>query len=111
MKEVEYSCDGGSLAIGSEYARVSLCNNIGDGTYSVYITEIGEQPEELGGTSTDRHNWDFLGAVEGEEIMLFAYDCYHTAKEAAKGVTIMLSGRYGIFCEKCGGTFWLQQWE
>lgn len=115
MKVVKYSCDDGSLAIGNEHARVSLCNHafskIGDDCYSVAITEIGEQVDSIEGTSSARSNWDFLGAVEGDVIKLFDYDCYHTAKEAAEHVTITLSGRYGIFVEKCGGTFWLQQWD
>lgn len=111
MRVVKYSCDGGSLAIGNEHARVSLCNNIGDGTYDVVITDVGETLEDIDGVSANRSNWDFLGAVEGDVIKLFDYDCYHTAKEAAEHVTITLSGRYGIFVEKCGGTFWLQQWD
>ena len=111
MRVVRYSCDGGSLAIGSEHARVCLPNNIGDGTYSVYITGIDESLAEVGNGLDNRNNWDFVGAVEGDEIKLFAYDCYHTAAEAIRNVIITLSGRFGIFCLKSDGIFWLQEWD
>lgn len=91
----------GSLAIGSGNAKVSLCNNIGDGTYHVYV----------GSEKLSHERWSFVGAVEGEDIKVFDYDCYHTAAEAEQHVLVTLSGRYGIWVEKSGGDFWLQKWE
>lgn len=111
MQVFRYFCDGGSLAIGSEHARVSICNEIGDGTYSIFITNRNETAELADGRFSNRDNWTFLGAVDGDCIKVFDYDCYHTAEEANKHILVTLSGRYGIWVEKLGGDFWLQKWE
>ena len=103
MRSVNYECDGGSIAIGTVDARVQIPNCYGDGVHTLYIYDCGEKvPDDT----------VFRGAVEGQNIKVFKYDCY-TDEECMKGKNIIaeLSGRYGIFALPNSGDMILQKWE
>lgn len=105
MQKFRYSCDGGSLAIGTVAARFAVVNNYGDGTHSVIIYDRGERNPLDAGT-------EFRGAIEGKEIKVYAYDCL-TDEECAdeNNVLVTLSGRYGVYAKINSGDILLEKWE
>lgn len=105
MISKRYSCDGGSLAVGTSSARYNIINNYGDGCHDVVIAERNE--------NFGKDEWyEFRGAIEGTDIKVFRYDCLSNEEcEDEKNVLFNLSGRFGVFAEKGSGTIVLQRWE
>ena len=104
MERKYYGCDGGSLSIGTPEARCSFINCYGDGEHAVeiYNSRITEDKDRL----------IFRGAVEGENILVFDYDCL-TDEECRdpKHVLFQLEGRYGVFARKGTGDMLLEKWN
>ena len=109
MEKKTYTCDGGSLAIGTVNARASFPNCFGDGAWNVYLYGTGEElpPHTV-----------FRGAVEGNNIQVFAYDCYSNKElkdlieDGTTDVILFeLKGRFGVFAIENSGDMILQRWE
>ena len=98
-----YDCDGGALAIGTVDARATFPNCFGDGRHTVFIHDCGEKVPS---------NAVFRGAVEGQNIKVFKYDCYSDEDcEEDTSVIAELSGRFGVYAiENCGDMI-LQRWK
>ena len=103
--EFTYGCDGGSLSIGTASARVSVPNCYGDGEHKLLVINGKYDPCLHSGC-------EFRGAVEGNEIKVFKYDCF-TDDECAdeKNVLVTLSGRYGIYAKLNSGDMILEKWS
>lgn len=82
MKKFNYSADGGSLMVGTEAFKAHYSNGYGDGDFTVYIDEDGNDP--------DSNHWKFLDSVEGQ------FNVYDDDGRYAEVLTT-LNGRYGIF--------------
>jgi len=104
-----YTCDGGSIAIGTPGCITCISNEYGDGRFEVIITDRNEYIDHITGISENR--WHFKGAVQGDRITVYRYDCIHNEADAKRYAAVTLSGRYGIFCLANGGDIWLQEWE
>ena len=102
MKHYYYSCDGGSIAIGNGLCTVCIPNDIGDGMHDFYVLEQGEKTEN-GKTPMMDGSLEFMGTCEGE-TEIYDYDC-------GGGLACTIEGRYGIYCEKDGGTFYFEKWD
>ena len=92
MKEFNYSAEGGSLMLGTEAFKAHYSNYYGDGTFTVYIDENGNDPD----------NWKFVDSVEGQ------FKVYDWDTNDAEILTT-LSGRYGIYCKR--GNMLLVKWN
>lgn len=92
MKEFNYSAEGGSLMLGTEAFKAHYSNYYGDGTFTVYIDENGNDPD----------NWKFVDSVEGQ------FNVYDWDTNDAEILTT-LSGRYGIYCKR--GNMLLVKWN
>ena len=103
MKKYLYSCDGGSIEIGNGFCSVQLPNDIGDGCYDFYILEKGEKIPQTGKTPMMSDDVSFVATCEGE-TEIYGYDCGYQ-------VACRIIGRYGIYCEKDGGTFYFEKWD
>lgn len=84
MKEFKYSADGDSLMLGTEAFKAHYSNYYGDGDFTVYIDENGNDPDNW------KDNWKYVDSVEGQ---FNVYDC--DTKDAE--VLTTLEGRYGIY--------------
>lgn len=103
MKIATYECDGGSIAIGTVDARVQIPNCYGDGVHTLYIHDCGEKVP---------NDTVFRGAVEGQNIKVFKYDCYTDEEcEEEESIIAELSGRFGIYAIGNSGDMILQKWE
>ena len=103
-KTKTYACDGGSLLIGTAKSRSAFVNCYGDGEHSVTVTDtpMGRTPD----------NWQFRGAVEGNEIKVFNYDCLSDWEcDDEDNILFTLSGRYGVFAVEHSGDMVLVKWN
>ena len=78
--------------LGTEAFKAHYSNYYGDGTFTVYIDENGNDP----GT------WKFVDSVEGQ-FNVYDWDTNDTE------VLTTLSGRYGIYCKR--GNMLLIKWN
>lgn len=92
MKEFNYSTDGGSLMLGTKAFKAHYSNGYGDGKFTVYIDENGNDPD----------NWKFVDSVEGQ-FNVYDYDTNDAE------ILTTLSGRYGIYCKH--GNMLLVKWN
>lgn len=92
MKKFNYSAEGGSLMLGTEAFKAHYSNYYGDGTFTVYINENDNVPD----------NWKFVDSVEGQ------FNVYDWDTNDAEILTT-LSGRYGIYCKR--GNMLLVKWN
>ena len=102
MKRKRYSCDGGTICIGTIEARACYTNNYGDGTHTVTVYSKND--------CFNGDGWEFKGSVEGQNIIVFDYDCL--TDEDIKNenhVLFKLSGRCGVFAKD--GNIVLNQWD
>ena len=101
MKGKLYSCDEGTICIGTPEARACYTNDFGDGSHWVYVCRRNEKKLDY---------QRFKGSVEGPDIRVFDYDCLTTEEcRDDKHVLFKLSGRYGIFAYN--GTIVLEKWD
>lgn len=92
MKEFKYSTEGGSLMVGTEAFKAHYSNYYGDGDFTVYIDDDGNDPD----------NWKYVDSVEGQ---FNVYDC--DTKDAE--ILTTLNGRYGIYSKR--GNMLLVKWN
>lgn len=103
MKEVRfYQCDGGCLLIGNGSARFSVPNGYGDGEHQVIVTDDKEEIKKAKKYYGDYMKW--LGAVEGDAINIYNYDCYN-ANQLAKNVLFTIRGEFDVYSAE--GTMYL----
>lgn len=101
-----YSCDGGTIMIGTKDFRICLPNGYGDGDFSVKIVKTEKQKAEF---NKEYSKWNWLGSVEGTEINVYSYDCLHEDEiEDKENILYKLSGRYTVYCNN--GKIVLEQW-
>ena len=103
MKTRTYECDGGTIMIGTKESRTSLPNGYGDGEFEVSVIE-GEDKKEF----SKSKGWQWVGAVEGENINVYSYDCLHE-DELDDSILYNLSGRFGVYCRE--GDIVLERWD
>ena len=103
MLKKRYTCDGGSICIGTVDARVQIPNCYGDGEHTIFIYNGNEQVPD---------NTEFRGAIEGDNIQVFDYDGYSTQELNLIGNKVLfnLQGRFGIYAVKDTGDMILQKW-
>jgi hypothetical protein len=91
----EYSADGGALKIYSSDMSVDFLNGVGDGTFSVELTE---------GYRTSRE-WDFIGSFVVRTVAYISgYDCsYDPVYELPKG-------RYAVY-RNDNGNMLISYWD
>lgn len=102
-----YSCDGGTIMIGTKDFRVCLPNGYGDGEFSVEIVETQKQKEKF---NKECQRWKWLGEVEGNEINVYTYDCLTTEEIEKTKINVLytLSGKYGVY--RNNGKIVLEKW-
>lgn len=101
MAKKTYTCDGGSICIGTKASRAFFPNNYGDGGFYVYTCS---NLRELKG------DWMFKGAVEGTNINVYKYDCLSNEEcENHKNILFTLTGRWGVYAQ--GGDIALERWN
>ena len=103
----KYECDGGSILIGTRDSATSFPNGYGDGCFSVSIVKTDEQKKKF----YQKHNkWEWVGAVQGDCINVYSYDCLHGDElEDEENILYTLSGRYGVYCNN--GKITLEKWN
>lgn len=94
MMAYHYSCDCGSLAVGSGACRVLVHNSVGDGRFRLLVFD---SREEAGMDGSRMPGWTFETVCEGDGIEVFDYDCTYPEAECEARVLCTLSGRYGIY--------------
>lgn len=103
MINKHYACDGGSIMIGNETCRACFPNHYGDGYHNVYLCRDEEYP-------TWGDEWDFMGTVEGTNLNVYDYDCYHgDALTCDSNFLFVLSGRYAVYAHD--GDIIIQKWD
>lgn len=108
MKVYEYSCDGGSLMIGSVDFACHYGNNFGDGSHLVYLFENGEMKKRYRDVNKV---WEFVGSVLGK-ANVYDYDCYDKDERANKdNVLCELNGRYGVYAKRNNGDMAIEYWD
>lgn len=92
----KYSCDGGTIMIGTKDCRICLPNGYGDGDFSVNVFKTQEQKEEF---HKKYNKFEWVGTIEGTEINIYSYDCLtqEEVEDVKSNVLYTLSGRYGIY--------------
>lgn len=97
-----YDCDGGSLKIGANGFAATFPNCMGDGEYTCHILE-GYDGFSSPGVALEG-DWVFEGAVEGDEIIVYSYDC-------GDKPLFKLKGHYGVYALKQSGDMCLMKWK
>lgn len=101
MEQKNYSCDGGSIAIGTPTCRANFTNDYGDGCFTVYVVDYEE--------SRTFTNKDFKGSVEGESITVYSCDWLSAEDcENEENILFELSGRFGVYAME--GDILLVRW-
>lgn len=104
MINKHYACDGGSIMIGNETCRACFPNHYGDGCHNVYLYSRGEKCPVWG------EEWYFMGTVEGTNLNVYDYDCYHgDALTCESNFLFVLSGRYAVYAND--GDIIIQEWD
>ena len=98
IKAFRYSCDCGSLAVGSDGCRVLVGNSEGDGDFAV-IVAAREDFEAIKG------DYIFATACEGTAVTIYDYDC------AGGAPLCTMAGRFGIYRRRRGGDMAVVRWE
>ncbi|MBR6204682.1 MAG: hypothetical protein IKQ60_06515 [Candidatus Methanomethylophilaceae archaeon] len=93
-----YSCDCGSLAIGSPDCVTLVGNSVGDGTYSLFVTDR----EDFKAIEED---FVFVTTCRGKAVTVYDYDC-----EGAEPLCT-LSGRFAVYRRKESGDMAVVMWE
>jgi len=98
-----YGCDGGTIMIGNASSRVCIPNGYGDGSHCVYVYGINDVFKS--------DNYEFMGAVQGNELNVYDYDCLHGAElsDPSRILCRLEDGRYAIYVNE--GTVVLKQWD
>lgn len=97
----KYSCDGGCAVFGVHGFRVKFPNDYGDGTHNLVVLHIGSGEKKPNGAH-------YTGVIEGDEILLYDYDCY-PEKDWESGVMGVISGTYYVYVD--GGDIYLEEWR
>ena len=92
-----YSCDCGSLAIGTPECVTLVGNSVGDGTYSVFVTDR----EDFRSIEKD---FVFVTTCRGKAMTVYDYDC-----EGAQPLCT-LSGRLAVYRRKESGDMAVVMW-
>lgn len=110
MKKFKYSCDGGTMAIGTGDCIFRIPNDYGDGTFDIYVLP---RDEPLGDFVSDvtkfYDNWSWRGCIKGSNIKLYSYDCIHSEEDVKEYEITTLSGEYNVYAERLGGDILLKE--
>ena len=102
----KYSCDGGTIMIGTKESHVCLPNGYGDGCHSVRVIKRDDDRKKF----SKECGWTWLGTVSGEKFNVYSYDCLHGDEFTDKdNILYTLSGRYGVYHKK--GNIVLEKWQ
>lgn len=93
-----YSCDGGCITIGNASFIMHIPNDFGDGRHRVIVSDDQSRPK--------RAKW--VGAVKGDAINVYGYDCLHSFKDLCENVLLTLRGEYDVWV-RCGTVLFIKR--
>ena len=82
--------DAGSLRVGNAEFQMLIDNGLGDGTHFVHITD--EEPKGA----------RFRGAFQGENVNIYAHDCY------SDDVVTTVTGSFMVWTDGTGDVYLLR---
>ncbi len=70
MRQLKYSCDGGSILVGNENFQLQVLNSVGDGEYNVYVFDsLAEYYHQ------SKIRGELRCTISADCMWLFKYDC------------------------------------
>ena len=100
MEKYNYSCDAGSVLVGTTEFQVRLQNGFGDGYFDIYVVDNGE---------IDLSEYRFNTTIAGT-FTIYDYDCLsETELKMPDHKLTELNGYYGVYYND--GTVVFEDWN